>query len=71
MKEGMTVFYLEDGAVYSGRVIDLEPVDGGFFFSIDSYGTCEGQYRIASGQLGKTVFEKEEEAIKAAGLKKQ
>lgn len=63
LKEGMTVFYIESSEVFSGQVIDLEAVvGGGYEFSIDSYGGCEGQYRIASGQLGKTVFASEKEA---------
>lgn len=63
LKEGMTVFYTEDSEVFSGRVMDVESTsDGGYEFSIDSYGTCEGHYRIASGQVGKTVFLSEEQA---------
>ena len=63
LEEGMTVFYIEDLNVFSGRVIDLEPMpDGGFKFSIDSYGTCEGHYRIALGQIGVTVFLSEVQA---------
>lgn len=63
LHEGMTVFYIEDSDVYSGQVIDVEETPGdGFEFSINSYGTCEGHYRIASGQIGKTVFLSEEQA---------
>lgn len=54
LQEGMTVFYIEDSNVYSGQVIDMEETpEGGFKFSINSYGTCEGHYRISSGQIGK------------------
>lgn len=63
LQEGMTVFYIEDSDVYSGQVIDVEEMPGGGFeFSINSYGACEGHYRIASGQIGKTVFLSEEQA---------
>ena len=67
LKEGTTVFYLEDSHVFSGQVIDVEQTaDGGYEFSIDSYGACEGHYRISLGQLGKTVFLSEEDANMAA-----
>lgn len=63
LEEGMTVFYVEDSEVFSGMVIDVEKMaDGRVEFSIDSYGACEGHYRISSGQLGKTVFLSEEDA---------
>ncbi|MEW4411922.1 hypothetical protein [Clostridium sp. AN503] len=63
LEEGMAVFYIDDSNVFSGQVIDLEQMPGGGFeFSIDSYGTCEGHYRIVSGQVGKTVFLSEEQA---------
>lgn len=59
----ITAYYVEDNKVYSGRIIDIEAVtDKEYRFSIDSYGTCEGHYRISSGQIGKTVFLSEEEA---------
>lgn len=63
LKEGMTVFYTEDSNVFSGHVIDVEQTQGGgYAFSIDSYGTCEGHYRISSNQVGITVFLSEEQA---------
>lgn len=63
IKQGDSVFYVEDSEIYSGRVTNIEETgDGAFEFSIDSYGTCEGHYRISSGQIGKTVFLSEEEA---------
>lgn len=63
LEEGMTVYYIEDSEVFSGKVIDVEKTaDGQVDFSIDSYGACEGHYRISSGQLGKLVFLSEEDA---------
>lgn len=66
MEEGSIIFYIEDGQVYSGKVTDVEYLNSGFLFSIDSYGDCSGQHRIASAQIGKTVFFQEEEAEAAA-----
>lgn len=63
LKEGMTVYYVEGSDVFSGQVTDVEELPGGGYeFSINSYGACEGQYRISSGQVGKTVFMTEEQA---------
>lgn len=62
MEEGMLVFYIDDSHVYSGRVTDVEREENRYTFSIDSYGCCEGPYRIASGAVGKTVFFSEEDA---------
>lgn len=57
LQDGMTVFYIEDSEVFTGKVIDVEEMPGGRFeFSISSYGAYEGHYRISSGQIGKTVF---------------
>lgn len=69
IKEGTEVYYIEEGSIYSGKVIDAAPSGTGddFTFSIDSYGACEGQYVIASSQIGKTVFFAEEEAEKQLG----
>lgn len=66
MEEGSIVFYIEHGQVYSGKVTDVEYLNSGFLFSIDSYGDCSGQHRIASAQIGNTVFFQKEEAEVAA-----
>ncbi|EFC95201.1 hypothetical protein CLOSTHATH_06615 [Hungatella hathewayi DSM 13479] len=68
IEEGTVVYYLDEDLVHSGRVTDVTPVSGGFTFSIDSYGACEGPYVIASGQIGKTVFFTEKEAKDRLGL---
>ena len=57
-----------EDAVHSGRVIDVITENGGFTFSIDSYGACEGPYVIASGQIGKTVFFSKKEAEDRLGI---
>ena len=65
IEEGTVVYYLDEDLVHSGRVTDVTPVSGGFTFSIDSYGACEGPYVIASGQI---VFFTEKEAKDRLGL---
>lgn len=62
LQEGQKVYYLINGSVESGHVIDLEERSQGYIFSIDSYGGCEGQYIIDESQLGIFVFLSEEEA---------
>lgn len=62
LKEGTCVYFIEEGHVYSGRVRNLQGNEKEYTFQIDSYGTCEGQYTIASHQLGKTIFLDAEEA---------
>lgn len=68
IEEGTVVYYLDEDAVHSGRVIDVITENGGFTFSIDSYGACEGPYVIASGQIGKTVFFSKKEAEDRLGI---
>lgn len=68
IEEGTVVYYLDEDAVHSGRVIDVTPENDGFTFSIDSYGACEGPYVIASGQIGKTIFFSEKEAEDRLGI---
>jgi len=64
MKEGTLVYYLDEGQIHDGHVIDVETKQNGFVFSIDSYGECGGFCRIDSAQINRTVFEDFEEAKK-------
>lgn len=64
MKEGTLVYYLDEGQIHDGHVIDVETKQNGFVFSIDSYGECGGFCRIDSAQINRTVFEDVEEAKK-------
>lgn len=68
LENGSQVYYIEGSEIYSGFVIDMVKTDGGFTFSIDSYGGCEGNYVISSGQIGLTVFMTLEEAVKYRGF---
>lgn len=68
MDEGRVVYYIEEGRIYSGQVINIENADPGFIFSIDSYGDCSGQHRIASSQIGINVFLSKEEAERAVKI---
>ena len=60
MKEGTLVYYLDEGQIHDGHVIDVETKQNGFVFSIDSYGECG----VDSAQINRTVFEDVEEAKK-------
>lgn len=62
IKEGQCVYYLVNGLVQSGNVINIEVRSNGTIFSIDSYGGCEGQYVIDVSEIHQCVFLSEEEA---------
>lgn len=64
LKEGIDIYYIEDHQLYQGHLIDLEKISNGYLFSIDTYGHCEGHYRISSDQIGYQFFLTEQEAIK-------
>lgn len=60
LKKGKKLFFVEDGYVHDGIVEEIAE-DGSF--SLEGYGCCcEGACRISAGQLGKWVFEEEEDA---------
>lgn len=62
INEGELVYYLVNGYVLSGYVVNVEEKRHGTTFSIDSYGGCEGQYVIDVNELHHRVFLSEEEA---------
>lgn len=62
IKEGQRVYYLVNGFLMSGNVINVEIKANGTAFSIDSYGGCEGQYVIDVSEIHQCVFLSEEEA---------
>lgn len=66
LKEGDIVFYIIGNYVQSGKVIDIELLENGYSFAIDSYGACESNFRIMSNTLGISVFSDEQEAEKYA-----
>lgn len=66
IKEGQCVYYIVNGLVQSGNVINIEVRSNGTTFSIDSYGGCEGQYVIDLSELHHRVFFSEEEAQEQA-----
>ena len=59
---GLKVYYIDEGMVHSGHIMDIEERASHLKFQIDSYGTCEGQYLIDEEQIGKTVFYAKAEA---------
>lgn len=74
LKEGMEIYYCADvnqklgtadANVYSGKVTEMKENGNDYTFEIDSFGSCEGRYRISSGMIGKSVFLSKEEAESA------
>ena len=64
MKEGTLVYYIDEGQIHDGHVIDVETTSDGFVFHIDSYGECGGFCRIDCAQINRTVFTTYEDAAK-------
>lgn len=56
LKEGTKLYYIVNAHVYEGNVIEVEKTSNGCTFAIDSYGTCEGNFRIDASLLGIRVF---------------
>lgn len=66
LKEGCEVFYIVEHNVLSGNVFNIEYNKDGYTFSIDSYGACEGSYKIDASVIGISVFLNKEDAIRLA-----
>lgn len=67
LSEGTEVFYIVGNHVFSGKAVNIEQSTTGFKFSIDSYGACEGNFKIDSNMIGISVFtdHKKAEALAA------
>lgn len=64
LKEGTLVYYLMNGYVMSGKIMDIEGNAEEYNFSIEGYAGCAGPHVISSKQLHLTVFLSQEEAKK-------
>ena len=62
--KGMSAYFIEDGHIYEGAITDIEQENGKVTFQIDTYGTCEGLYRIDEKQIGRTIFLDKEDAMR-------
>lgn len=64
LKEGHLVYYLMNGYVMNGKVMDLVGNEKEYTFSIEGYAGCAGPHILSSKQLHLTVFLSQEEAEK-------
>lgn len=64
LKEGNLVYFLMNGYVMSGKVMDVEGKEDDYHFSIEGYAGCAGPHVISSMQIHRTVFLTQEEAEK-------
>ena len=64
LKEGTEVFFLINGYIMSGRVINVKGNDKDYNFSIEGYAGCAGPHSISYRQIHRTVFFTQEEAKK-------
>lgn len=60
--EGQLVYFLINGYVLSGKVINIEKDGDDYSFSIEGYAGCAGLHIISSRELHLRVFLSEEEA---------
>lgn len=66
LEEGTEVYYIVGNTVLSGNVTDVELTNTGFKFAIDSYGACEGNFKIDASMIGISVFLHKEDADRMA-----
>lgn len=64
LKEGQMVYFLMNGYVMSGKVMNIESDGNDFKFSIEGYAGCAGPHVISSRQVHTNVFLSQEEAEK-------
>lgn len=62
LREGEIVYFLINGYVMSGKVMNIEGKQDDYTFSIEGYAGCGGIHVISSQQIHLTVFLSEEEA---------
>lgn len=65
MEEGMKVYCITDGKIYSGTIKDIEYANMGYTFCVEQDEEGKGNKKMESSQIGKTVFENREDAEKA------
>lgn len=64
LKEGTMVYFLMNGYVMSGQVMNVKGNEKEYTFSIEGYSGCEGPHVIYSNQIHYTVFLSQQEAEK-------
>ncbi len=66
LKEETVVFFLINGYIMSGRVINIEGNDEDYNFSIEGYAGCSGPHIIASSKFTIQFFlrKKKQKSIK-------
>lgn len=64
LRDGNEVYYLMNGYVMSGKVMNINGNEEDYTFSIEGYAGCAGPHEISLKQLHLTVFLSQEEAEK-------
>ncbi|MFQ6860460.1 MAG: hypothetical protein ACLROI_01520 [Beduini sp.] len=64
LRDGNEVYYLMNGYVMSGKVMNINGNEEDYTFSIEGYAGCAGPHEISSKQLHLTVFLSQAEAEK-------
>lgn len=64
LQEGAVVYFLMNGYVMSGKVMNIEKDKEDYNFSIEGYAGCAGAHVLSSRQIHRTVFLDQKEAEK-------
>ena len=64
LKEGQTVYFIVQGIVMSGTVINVKGNEKSYTFEIEGFGNCSGPHQISSQQIHYSIFLDEKEAQK-------
>ena len=62
LKEGQTVYFIVQGIVMSGTVINVKGNEKSYTFEIEGFGNCSGPHQISSQQIHYSIFLDEKEA---------
>ena len=62
LKEGQTVYFIVQGIVMSGTVINVKGNEKSYTFEIEGFGNCSGPHQIHLNKFHYSIFLDEKEA---------
>ena len=64
LKAGQVVYFIVQGWIMSGKVMNIQGNENEYTFEIEGYGNCSGYHQISSRQIHYSIFLDEQEAQK-------
>lgn len=64
LKEGQIVYFIVQGWIMNGKVMNIEGNEKEYTFEIEGFGNCSGYHQISSRQIHYSIFLDEVEAQK-------